>query len=137
ARDELVDKLHGEPGARGDEADVAVAVELDEVEAVLELERHFRVERGTLFQDRGERVVAVERVLVNGDLGVADRPGSVRGDEQRIDLEQDGFEIEEGAREIGDGFADRLAHRRGQVARKRVRGFAERIRIRLRGGGQK
>ena len=79
-----VERRHAEPGAVGEDADVAV--ELDVGEALLLGHRLLRVLDRV--GDLGQVLVAEEGVAVDRHLGVERDDLAVGGDDQRVDLDQ-------------------------------------------------
>ena len=79
-----VEGRHAEPGAVGEDADVAV--EFDVGEALLLGHRLERVLVGDVLV--GQILVAEGRVAVDRDLGVEGDDVAVGGDDQRVDLDQ-------------------------------------------------
>ncbi len=79
-----VEGRHAEPGAVGEDADVAV--ELDVGEALLLRHRLLRILDRV--GDLGQVLVAEERVAVDRHLGVEGDDLAVGGDDQRVDLDQ-------------------------------------------------
>ncbi len=63
-------------------------IDLDIVEAVRELARALGIDVGMPLQQRADRRLAHDRVVVDHELDVAGDQAAVRKDEQRIDLEQ-------------------------------------------------
>ena len=79
-----VERRHAEPGAVGEDADVAV--ELDVGEALFL--RHLLLRVLDRVGDLGQVLVAEERVAVDRHLGVEGDDLAVGGDDQRVDLDQ-------------------------------------------------
>src|SRR4029450_4626399 len=72
---QLVEHLHAQARAGREEPDLAVGIDHDEVEAVVELERRLGVGFGATTDEIAQARLADERVVVNGELEVAYGPG--------------------------------------------------------------
>jgi hypothetical protein len=92
---QLVDELHAQPRAGGDEPDLTVGIDLDIVEPVRELAFVFRINVGVPLKQRADRRLADDRVVVDYQFDIAGDEAAIRKDEQRIDLEQSRLVAEE------------------------------------------
>ena len=113
-----VHRRHGEAGAVDHAADRAV--ERDVVEVVLGRLDLLGVLLGLVAQ-RENVGVAIERVVVEGDLGVEHPELAVGGDDQRVDLEHRHVLGDEGGVELGDQRLGLLGEFAGQAERARRR----------------
>src|SRR5205085_10571502 len=93
-----------------DQANLAVRIDYDEVEAVIELERHLWVVVGPMANEIAQARLSNERIVVDHELEVAYAPRPIRANEQRIDLKQCRLEGEELSDQSLSCANDCLAH---------------------------
>ena len=71
ARGQFVDQHHRQPGAGGDQADFAVRIELDIIEALAQLAVGIGIDARTGLDQRGDARLAFDRVQIDHHFRVA------------------------------------------------------------------
>src|SRR5262245_54014536 len=86
-----------------------------------ELARNFRIGRRAGFDEGAQRLLARQGVVIGDELGVSRYPVAAGSNEQRVDLDQQCFTLQEYARKpctrITQGFAYRRIERRSKSLR--------------------
>ena len=95
---------HGESGAVDDAADVAV--QLDEVGDAKLVGEHLEAVLLVLVAQFGKVRVAVEGVVIDGELGVEGEDTAFLGHDQRVDLGEAGVAIDGGLVEAADELVE-------------------------------
>jgi hypothetical protein len=94
ARGEFIDQHHRQAGAGGDQADFSCRIEFDVIEAFAQLAVGVGIGFGARLDHCRNARLAFDRVQIDHHLGVA-RHAAERGDEQRVDLRQRQFVLQQ------------------------------------------